>query len=327
MGQGLRQLWNLEAPRAAPASTASTRAFHEEFGRAMDDIQLDLRESANTGPAAAHQRLDAQRQALIAAYQRIVDELGTADEGSCAPSMKRLTESARTIRRKSASLARDARMGSEEWRARAAELDALEQKIDALEQAAVPAAADWQRDADAVRRHAEARRHREALEALDRLGPTLASAWREHRGEGADAELPKRPDLDDLSDELVVARNFITLWERTLEDVGEQIEALRSSLQRNPSQRVLCVFDGLATVMQTFPDLDLSALVRAAEGNDRKAYVETLKQTSREVRQVRQLLAGSPLLRAIDANPCFQTTVHATVNRALDTIARVLRVP
>ena len=70
----------------------------------------------------------------------------------------------------------------------------------------------------------------------------------------------------------------------------------------------------------------MSKLVDAARANDRKSYNETLKQTAREVKQVRDLLTKGPLLSTVDNNPYYKTKVHATVNEALNVIARVLRV-
>ena len=131
---------------------------------------------------------------------------------------------------------------------------------------------------------------------------------------------------DDLQDERAAAENFVRLWDETLQDVAGQVERLRGAMQGFDDPGIQSVHDGLASVMDKFPDLDLSQLVAAASANNREAYDQTLEQTAREVNQVRDLLANGPLLSTIDENPFVDTNVHATVNDVLRQIVSELGV-
>ena len=86
------------------------------------------------------------------------------------------------------------------------------------------------------------------------------------------------------------------------------------------------VRDGLGNVVSQFPDLDLSRLIAAATANDRAAYNQTLKQSAKEITQVRNLLANGPILSTIDQNPFVKTSVHSIVDRVLRRIADELGV-
>jgi len=218
-------------------------------------------------------------------------------------------------------------MAREEWRAREDQFSELEGQIEQLEQAGHPKASALREVANRISNLADGQDYKDALTGLDRLAPKANSIYREHSGQGeatADQVVPPAPN--DLSNELATAEDFIALWNETLEDVAGQVEALRNAMQGNPSPRVQSIYEGLATVMQKFPDLDLSKLVDAARRADRKAYTKTLMQTRREVQQVRDLLAHGPLLGTIDKNPFYRTNVHATVLQNLNVIAKVLRV-
>jgi hypothetical protein len=124
----------------------------------------------------------------------------------------------------------------------------------------------------------------------------------------------------DLTDELSDAQRFVDVWNETLNDVADQVDRLRDAMADCDDFGISTVRDGLATVMDKFPDLDLSKLLDAARTNNREAYDKTLQQTAREVREVRDLLANGPLLSTIDENPFVHTSVHARVTGVLDEI-------
>ncbi len=130
----------------------------------------------------------------------------------------------------------------------------------------------------------------------------------------------------DLVQELASAENFVRLWDDTLDQVSQQVDTLRRAMEQYDDPGIRSVYDGLTNVMQKFPDLDLTKLVAAARANDRAAYDQTLEQTAREVNQVHDLLARGPLLSTIDENPFVNTSVHATVNNALNSIVAELGV-
>lgn len=125
---------------------------------------------------------------------------------------------------------------------------------------------------------------------------------------------------DDLTDELEDAERFIVAWDQALSDVSDQVDKLRKAMEGADDFGLAAVRDGLATVMDKFPDLDLEPLAAAARAEDVEAYEKTLGQTSKEIRQVRELLSNGPLLSTIDENPFITTTVHATINGVLDEI-------
>ena len=128
----------------------------------------------------------------------------------------------------------------------------------------------------------------------------------------------------DLTDELSDAERFVGAWDQALGDVADQVERLRSAMADSQEFGTEAVRRGLATVVNKFPDLDLTKLVKAAKANDRVAYETTLEQTAREVREARDLLANGPLLSTIDENPYVTTNVHATVTNVLDDIVAEL---
>jgi hypothetical protein len=129
----------------------------------------------------------------------------------------------------------------------------------------------------------------------------------------------------DLSRELAIVQKLIEAWQQTLRDVTAQIEKLRKALSVQSEETLRGVGDGLGDLMSQFPDLDLSKLEAAARSSDRAAYEQTLIRTAEEIQGVQTLLADGPLLATIDENPFIKTTVHATVNRALERITKELK--
>ena len=125
---------------------------------------------------------------------------------------------------------------------------------------------------------------------------------------------------DDLTDELADAERFVVLWDEALDDVAGQIERLRTAMEGETDYGTRAVYNGLAQVMDKFPDLDLKYLVADAKAEDQEAYEKTLGKTAREIRQTRELLSNGPLLSTIDENPFVKTTVHATINKVLNEI-------
>ena len=129
---------------------------------------------------------------------------------------------------------------------------------------------------------------------------------------------------NDLGQELARVQALVAAWKATLQDVAGQIDALRKSIDGQNEPALQPVSKGLGTVMDQFPDLDLSKLAAAAQANDRAAYDQTLTQTAREIRQMHDLLTKGPLLSTIDENPFVNTNVHATVNSTLERISSEL---
>ena len=128
----------------------------------------------------------------------------------------------------------------------------------------------------------------------------------------------------DLSRELANIQNLIAAWQQALREVTAQIDKLRKALDVQSDPALRSVGDGLGELVSQFPDLDLSKLVDAAKSNNRSAYEQTLAQTGREIQEVQKMLADGPLLATIDENPFVKTSVHATVNVALQRIAKQL---
>jgi hypothetical protein len=128
----------------------------------------------------------------------------------------------------------------------------------------------------------------------------------------------------DLSRELANIQSLIAAWQQTLREVTAQIDKLRKALDVQSDPALRSVGDGLGELVSQFPDLDLSKLVDAAKSNNRSAYEQTLAQTGREIQEVQKMLADGPLLATIDENPFVKTSVHATVNVALQRIAKQL---
>ena len=128
----------------------------------------------------------------------------------------------------------------------------------------------------------------------------------------------------DLSKELTTAQNLMSAWQQTLNDVTTQIDKLRKAVEGRNEPALAGVGEILGKVVGEFPDLDLSKLIAAAKANDRAAYDRTLQQTTKEINEVRNLLAKGPVLSTIDENPLVATNVHATVNSALDRFSKEL---
>ena len=131
---------------------------------------------------------------------------------------------------------------------------------------------------------------------------------------------------DDLSRELDAINDLSNAWQNALQEVSAQIEELRKALAGQNEPALKTVREGLGNVVSQFPDLDLSRLIAAATANDRAAYNQTLKQSAKEITQVRNLLANGPILSTIDQNPFVKTSVHSIVDRVLRRIADELGV-
>ena len=131
---------------------------------------------------------------------------------------------------------------------------------------------------------------------------------------------------DDLSRELNAINDLSDAWQNALQEVSAQIEELRKALAGQNEPALKTVREGLGNVVSQFPDLDLSRLIAAATANDRAAYNQTLKQSAKEITQVRNLLANGPILSTIDQNPFVKTSVHSIVDRVLRRIADELGV-
>lgn len=138
------------------------------------------------------------------------------------------------------------------------------------------------------------------------------------------SESEEEADDDALTDELADAERFVGVWDDTLSTVSDQVEKLCNAMGGSDDFGISAVREGLSTVMDKFPDLDLTKLVDAAKANDRASYDQTLRQTAKEVREVRDLLAHGPLLSTIDENPFVSTNVHATVTGVLEDIVAEL---
>jgi hypothetical protein len=130
----------------------------------------------------------------------------------------------------------------------------------------------------------------------------------------------------DLSKELKAVQNLSAAWKQTLSDVSSQIDKLRKAIDGQNNAGLRPVSDGLGNVMKQFPDLDLSKLEAAAKSNDRAAYNQTLSQTTKEVGDVRRMLADGPLLSTIDENPFVKTTVHQAVKSLLARVSSELSI-
>jgi hypothetical protein len=131
---------------------------------------------------------------------------------------------------------------------------------------------------------------------------------------------------DDLSRELDTINDLSNAWQNALQEVSAQIEELRKALADQNDPALKSAREGLGSAVSQFPDLDLSRLIAAAMSNDRSAYNQTLKQSAKEISQVRNLLANGPILSTIDQNPFVKTSVHSTVDRVLRRIADELGV-
>ncbi len=130
----------------------------------------------------------------------------------------------------------------------------------------------------------------------------------------------------DLGAQLAQAESFVELWNGTLRQVEGQVAALRQAMEPFEDPSIQAVYQGLGNVMASFPDLDLTRLAAAARANDMAAYNRVLEQTAREVDQVHDVLANSPLLSTIDENPFVNSRVHDTVIQALNRIVSGLGV-
>jgi hypothetical protein len=128
----------------------------------------------------------------------------------------------------------------------------------------------------------------------------------------------------DLSKELAAVQNLAAAWQQTLSDVSAQIAKLRKAIEAQNDAALRAVNNGLGNVMKQFPDLDLSKLVAAAKSNNRAAYDQTLRQTAKEVGEVRKMLADGPLLSTIDENPFVKTNVHEVVKSLLQRVTSEL---
>jgi len=129
-----------------------------------------------------------------------------------------------------------------------------------------------------------------------------------------------------LKQELERAQALVSAWSDALKSVSDQINALIQRLKKETDPALLSVGEGLATVMDQFPDLDLGRLVDAAKSDDRVAYNDTLANTMKEVQDVHNLLDKGPLLSTIDSNPLVVTNVHETVNTVLKRITDELQI-
>jgi hypothetical protein len=123
-----------------------------------------------------------------------------------------------------------------------------------------------------------------------------------------------------LAEALVRVENLAAEWQKALKSVSQQIDELRKKLQSENNPALQKVDQGLGTVVQQFPDLDLSKLAQAAKSNDTTAYDAALRDSVKEIREAHELLSKSPLLSTIDENPFVKTTVHETINSALKRI-------
>jgi hypothetical protein len=128
----------------------------------------------------------------------------------------------------------------------------------------------------------------------------------------------------ELGQELAKIEGLVAQWKQTLNAVSKQIDELRKALEGQSDPVLRNVHEGLATVMEQFPDLDLTQLVAAAKANNRGAYDRILAQSAKEIGQVRDLLTNGPLLSTIDENPFVKTNIHQTVNSALQRIVTAL---
>jgi hypothetical protein len=127
-----------------------------------------------------------------------------------------------------------------------------------------------------------------------------------------------------LSKELAAVQSLEAAWKKTLSDVSAQIDKLRKAIDGENQPLLHTVSEGLAKLMDEFPDLDLSKLSDAAKSNDRAAYDRTLSQTAEEIGDVYEMLAEGPLLSTIDENPFVKTTVHPTVKSMLERVSSEL---
>jgi hypothetical protein len=128
----------------------------------------------------------------------------------------------------------------------------------------------------------------------------------------------------DLSKELAAVQGLEAAWKQTLSNVTAQIDRLRKAMDGQNQPVLRSVSEGLAKLMDQFPDLDLSKLSAAAKANDRAAYDRTRLQTAGEVGDVYEMLAEGPLLSTIDENPFVKTTVHPTVKSMLERVTSEL---
>ena len=128
----------------------------------------------------------------------------------------------------------------------------------------------------------------------------------------------------DLSKELAAVQSLEAAWRQTLSNVSSQIDKLRKAMDSENQPLLRSVSDGLAKLIDQFPDLDLTKLSAAAKSNDRSAYDRTRSQTAAEVGDVYKMLADGPLLATIDENPFVKTTVHPTVKSMLERVSSEL---
>jgi hypothetical protein len=140
----------------------------------------------------------------------------------------------------------------------------------------------------------------------------------------ADAAAGRGGGAADLSKELAAVQSLEAAWKQTLSNVSSQIDKLRKAMDAENQPLLRSVSDGLAKLIDEFPDLDLSKLSAAAKSNDRSAYDRTRSQTAAEVGDVYKMLADGPILSTIDENPFVKTTVHPTVKSMLERVSNEL---
>ena len=163
MTGGLREYWNL--PAMVPDAKRNGE-FQQSFRAALEGLNHDLQVIAVRGGQAEHQMLEASRQILIAAFQKVAQS-GDASKG------RQVMDAMAKIQQQTSAKATTINAGYDEWQKRVAAFDVMVAKIADLEDAHHPKAPAYRKVSEAIQSRLNGGDYLNANTAFDQLEAKL----------------------------------------------------------------------------------------------------------------------------------------------------------
>jgi hypothetical protein len=242
MTGGLREALGLPEINSS-GRAAGNEGFGKDFRAGLAGVNQDMQVVAAQASQTDHQKLDSQRQNLIAAYQT-ASTLG--DPGANERVIAAVGKAKEIVAAKAAGVM----AGRDAWQKREVDFDAALVKIGELEDAGHPKAPAYRKLADAIQNRANDKNYQDANTAFDQLQPKLNDVKDEQLAALLDPKAKEpTPDFDgtdNLPGQAISPKDLIDpakeIGKAALKWVNKQGET--TVIIENHSSKVLSRVDG-----------------------------------------------------------------------------------
>lgn len=192
MISGLFQALGLEELTAVLDKSDEGKQFRAQFDEALASVNEALRTASSAAPAGVLSDVSAQRDKLIAAYQKVSKQLESQGSAS-GEETGRVLKAAQALGNRSEGLAQEAENQRKQWEAREEQFDEVATQAAELSDADHPKGAALGKLVEAIRVKVSDRSFTEASSALDQLGPKITALYSAHTEQQGSAEEDSQP--------------------------------------------------------------------------------------------------------------------------------------